>query len=300
MKKRRVLLMAFQLGIGGSERQLTEVAKALDRNFFEPYVGCFHEQGVRAEELREAGVPIIVFGVRSFFSPRALGEGMRLARFLRSEKIDIVHAFDVPMNVFAVPFAKFAGTPVVLSSQRAHRDLTSRLYRHVLRFTDQIVDGIVVNCDYMRRHLIEDEHVPEDRIHLCYNGMDLARFHSRERSTEADITTIGVVCALRPEKDLPTLVRAFADLVVNKAASLHIVGSGPEEDALKALARELGIEQLTTFIPSQSNVSGYLRAMDIFVLPSKSEALSNALMEAMACGCACVASNVGGKSGTGG
>ncbi len=239
-------------------------------------------------------MPIVQFGVRSFASPRALVEGLRLARFIRSRKIDIVHSFDVPLNVFAVPFAKFAGAPVVLSSQRAHRDLTSQAYRQLMRIGDQLVDGIVVNCDYMRRHLVEDEHVPGERIHLCYNGMNLDKFNADGRRTN-EIPVIGVVCALRPEKDLSTLLGAFAAVHAERAVRLRIVGSGPEEERLKELATQLGIGDATEFIPTQPEVAGYLREIDIFVLPSRTEALSNALMEAMACGCACVASNVGGN-----
>ena len=293
MNKRRVLLMAVQLGIGGSERQLTEIAKALDRNQFEPCVGCFESHGIRGDELREAGIPIVEFNVNSFLKPKALLEGLRLSRFIRTQKIDIVHSFDVPMNVFAVPFAKFAGTSVVLSSQRAHRDLSSRPYRQLLRLGDQLVDGIVVNCLDMQRHLIQDESIPRDRIHLCYNGMNLDRF--RTGNAHNEVPVIGVVCNLRAEKDLPSLLRAFQKVAASRPAKLLIVGSGPVENELKALAEQLQLGTKAEFISTQQDVSGYLRSIDFFVLPSRSEALSNALMEAMACGCACIASNVGGN-----
>lgn len=296
MTPRRILLMAYELGIGGSERQLTEVAKSLDRARFEPHVGCFHPAGIRADELRAVGVPIVRFNVRSFARPHALFEGLRLARYLRRHRFDIVHSFDVPMNVFAVPFAKLAGTPVVLSSQRAHRDLTSRLYRHVLRFTDRLADGVVVNCEAMRAHLLHDERVPAAKLHLCYNGVDTRVFYPEE-PRERDTLTIGVVCSLRPEKGLPTLLRAFQLLrPLSPGARLLLVGSGPLEADLRQLANDLGIAPNTRFVPTQSNVADWLREIDIFVLPSLSEALSNALMEAMACGCACVASNVGGNT----
>jgi glycosyltransferase involved in cell wall biosynthesis len=76
---------------------------------------------------------------------------------------------------------------------------------------------------------------------------------------------------------------------------LAIVGSGPMLSELEARARELGIFEACIFQPATSRVPDWLRAMDIFVLPSLSEAFSNALMEAMACGCCCVASDVGGN-----
>jgi glycosyltransferase involved in cell wall biosynthesis len=104
---------------------------------------------------------------------------------------------------------------------------------------------------------------------------------------------IGCVCALRPEKGLDTLIRAFAG--VRDFATLLIVGSGPQEAELRALTFELGLEADCHFEPATSRVAEWLSRMDIFVLPSRSEALSNALMEAMACACCPVATALGGN-----
>ena len=104
-----------------------------------------------------------------------------------------------------------------------------------------------------------------------------------------------MVCVLRPEKGLPTLLIAFASFEkLHPGARLVIVGSGPTS-SLQALARELQIYGKVRFEPATVHVSDWLRSIDIFVLPSLSEALSNALMEAMACGCACIASRTGGN-----
>jgi glycosyltransferase involved in cell wall biosynthesis len=107
---------------------------------------------------------------------------------------------------------------------------------------------------------------------------------------------IGVVCVLRPEKDVATLLKAFAEIRdLEPRMKLAIVGSGPMRDPLEAEARALGIWQDSVFAPATKDAADWLRAIDIFVLPSLSEALSNSLMEAMACGCCAVASNVGGN-----
>jgi glycosyltransferase involved in cell wall biosynthesis len=107
---------------------------------------------------------------------------------------------------------------------------------------------------------------------------------------------IGVVCALRPEKDLPTLLEAFAKVRARRTGlKLGIVGSGECEPDLRALAETLGISAECVFQPSTAEIGAWLRGIDIFVLPSLTEALSNSLMEAMACGCCAVASRVGGN-----
>ena len=289
-----VLLLAHRLDLGGSERQMTEVAKSLDREKFTPHVGCFHPGGIRGEELRAAGVPILHLPVTSFASTSAVRGGVALIRYIRKHDIRLVHSFDVPLNIFGVPFARLAHQPVVLSSQRAHRNLTPGMYTQLLRVTDRMVDGIVVNCRHMRDHLIDDEHVSRELIHLCYNGMDLRIFHREGR--DAPGMTIGVVCALRPEKGLLTLIRSFASIHrQHPGATLVMVGSGPMLPQLEEEARALGVHGSCSFVPKTTAVAEWMRRIDIFVLPSLSEALSNSLMEAMACGCCCVASNVGGN-----
>jgi glycosyltransferase involved in cell wall biosynthesis len=227
-----------------------------------------------------------------------------MLRYIREKKIGLVHSFDVPLNIFAAPVAWLARKPVVLTSQRADRRLTPGLYHRLLRITDRLTDGIVVNCEYMRRHLREDEGIRDGMIHLCYNGIDMDRFRPKgsggETAThprlEGALIVIGVVCALRPEKGLDTLLAAFASVAKqHPAARLLIVGSGSEGDRLQAMAQTLGISSQTLFVPATNQVASWLRAIDIFVLPSLSEAFSNSLMEAMACGCCVVASNVGGN-----
>ena len=297
-----ILLLTHRLDLGGSERQMTEVAKAISRERFEPHVACFHNGGIRGEELREAGVPILTLPVTSFASPSALRGGIQMIRYIRRHGIRIVHSFDVPLNIFSVPFAKLASGPAVLSSQRAHRHLTPGLYTRLLRITDQMVDGIVVNCLHMRDHLIEDERVPADLIHLCYNGMDLLQLSPEgpkavlPNPAPDEGMVIGVVCALRPEKGLLTLIQAVSLLhELPVPVKLVIVGDGPMLPELVDRATKLGILPLCNFVPKTRDVALWLRAIDIFVLPSLSEAFSNSLMEAMACGCCCVASQVGGN-----
>jgi glycosyltransferase involved in cell wall biosynthesis len=295
-----VLLMARELDLGGSERQMTEVAKALDRSRFEPHVGCFRPGGLRGKELQAAGVPIAHFPVYSFVSPGAVFGAWQLARYIRRHKIRLVLTYDFPLTVFAVPVAHFFTTAVVMSSARCHRDLIPSNYLRLIRKTDRLVDAIVVNCEFLRRHLEKDEKVPAGRIELCYNGIDLEQFRAgsspRPTRLPSDAFVIGVVCALRPEKGLSTLLKAFAEIRnARTGTKLAIVGSGPMLDPLQSEARALGIWNDCVFEPSTSQVADWLRAIDIFVLPSLSEAFSNSLMEAMACGCCAVASNVGGN-----
>jgi L-malate glycosyltransferase len=298
--KHRILLMARELHHGGSERQLTEIALALDRTQFEPHIAAFRVEGVRAEELRNAGVPLAHIPVRSFRSPSALAAMWKLARYIRAQQIELVHTFDIPLTASGIPLTQLLTSAVALASQRCHLDLIPSRTRTMLMLSHRLADAVVVNCEFLRKHLIEDAGIPAGKIHVCRNGIDLTRFHRGPRTLPdgfpPDAIVIGVVCVLRPEKGLHTLLEAFAKVrPLTPNLRLVIVGSGPMLATLQKYSRELGIQDSCRFEPSTARVQEWLWNMDIFVLPSLSEALSNSLMEAMACGCCVIASRVGGN-----
>ena len=293
-----VLLMVRSLGHGGTERQVAELAKALDRSRFAPHIACFDRGGFREEELREKGVPILQMDMHSFASRDSIRALLRLRSYVQAHGILLAHTFDHPMNVFGVPAARVLRIPIILSSQRSHRSLIPPKYLRAVRFSDRLVDGIVVNCNFVRSHLMSDYGIPERKIHICYNALDTTRFQAGPRLRPVELAdaqlVIGVICVLRGIKGLSTLMEAFAKLY-RPGLKLLIVGSGPEREPLAAQARRLGVSDGCLFRESTNEVARWLRAIDIFVLPSLSEALSNSLMEAMASGCCAVASRVGGN-----
>jgi glycosyltransferase involved in cell wall biosynthesis len=255
---------------------------------------------MRANELEERGIPLVEFPVRSFRDPAGVWSAvMGLRRYVRQQAVGVVHSFDLPGNVFLGLAAPLIRSSVVLTSQRCFRTMATPAQRLGLRVADRLADGIVVNCEAVRRHLIHDARVAPSQVHVCYNGLDARRFVRRPDTAPAEIPAdafaVGTVGVLRPEKGLPTLLEAFAVcLASNPQLFLVIVGDGGERPVLQRQARELGITSRCLFQAAVEDVAPWLSRMDVFVLPSISEALSNALMEAMACECACIASRVGG------
>jgi glycosyltransferase involved in cell wall biosynthesis len=293
-----VLLTVRELDCGGIERDVTKIALKIDRSRFEPHVASYQAEGMRFEELTRASIPFLHVPVSSLKSPGALSAAMRIRRYIRDHEIRLVHAYDSSV-VFVAPIARVLGVPAVLSSTLGNRNLLDARTRRQVRWTDRIVDTIVVNCEAMRRHMIDDEHVCGERIALCYNGVDTAQFYpvaARKPAPVADASlVIGAVSVLRPEKALDLLQEAFACVRHRKPGmKLVIVGSGPELPKLEANSQRLELQDDCVFVPATSSVAQYLRAFDIFVSCSRSEAFSNTILEAMACGCGVVGSRVGG------
>lgn len=302
MRPDPILLMTRELDLGGTERQLSVVARFLDSQKFRVTVGTFVGRGIRRAELDEAGIPVLEIPVRALYSPKVYPAGRMLREYVRRAGVRLVHSFDYPTSMFAIPALRWGTSVKLLTSQRSYRHLVPQPWRQVVRWTDKNVDAIVVNSAQVHRHMTRDEGVPAERLRLIHNALDLDVFRApagpRLRPAEVSGASViaGCVCVLRPEKDLPTLMRA-----VKKAAAdvpglrLVIVGSGPSGDGLRRLQAELGLGGICHFIPAASNVAQWYQSMDIFVLPSLTEALSNSLMEAMSCECAAVASSVGGN-----
>lgn len=296
----RALLICQSLDIGGTERQMTELARKLPAHGVQASAACLRPGGMRINELRQAGIEVAVFELWSFLRPNVVRPAWKFVRFLRERNIQLVHAFDPPAAIFATPLARLARTPLVLSSMRGERGCYPPGTQRALQLTDRLVDGIVVNSDFVRQELRTRYQVPPAKLDLCYNGIDRVIFPPGPRARPPELANaslvVGCVAALRPEKSIQTLIEAVAR-VQHPGTHLVIVGSGPEEPRLRAVAEASGLLALgrCRFVPATSEVARWTRAMDIFVLPSRTEAFSNSLLEAMSSGCAAIGSRVGGN-----
>lgn len=300
MEKCPVLIAVESLAHGGCERDAAKIAIGLDRERFEPHVAVFREGGFRRPEVEAAGVPILDIPVTSFLSPRVVWtEARKLGAYIRRHRIQLIHAFDVPVDIFCAPVARLYGVPVVITAQLSFRNMYARSRRMVLWLTDRIADRVVVNSRAVGESLKKEWGLPEERIYLCYNGVNPADFYpgpgTRPAAFGPDSLVVGSVCVMRPEKRMDWVVRAFAEVYpLNSRLRLLLVGSGPEVENLQTLARQLGLADVCHFEPGQPRIVNWMQGMDIYINSSSSESFPNALLEAMACGCCVIGSNVGG------
>ena len=299
--QRTVLLMVRALSIGGCERDLTKMALALDRSKYEPHVACFRPDGPRYPELAAAGVPVLHLPVTSFASWSAVKGAFELGRYIRRHRIQVLHAFDVPTDIFGAPVARAFGVPAVITCQLSFRcaEFYTAAERRLLWVTDLLSDRIVVNSRAVQDDLIA-RGVPASKLFVSYNGIDAAAFRRCEDAARVPQVAgasivVGTICALRKEKRLDLLLTAFARLIrPYPETRLLIVGTGEKEGAWRQLSEQLGLGPKCVFVPAQDDVRPWLHSMDVFVSTSESESFPNAVLEAMAAGCCVVGSRVGG------
>ena len=299
-----VLLLARELNQGGVERDLTRLALGFQRGPYEPHVACFRGGGMRYDDLVRAGVPVANLRLPGFGSPAAIGGVLRLARYVRKHTIQLVHAMDVPAAAFAVPVCRFARAPAILACQLSYRGMCSPTQQRLLGYSDKLADRVVGNCQAVLDDLVERYGTPAEKTALVYNGVELDRFHPPDGGRDRTVLpeafrsvdlVIGSVCASRPEKRLDVLIRAFALLEPKQSGvRLVCVGSGEMDAEWQGLVAALGVSDYVHFEPATPNAETWMRACDVYSLPSELESFPNGLLEAMACGCAVTASDVGG------
>jgi glycosyltransferase involved in cell wall biosynthesis len=231
--------------------------------------------------------------VQGFINVAAVGRLIKFASWCRSIDAAIVHTCDLYANIFGLPGAALAGVPVRIANRR--EILTgdkSRAQLRSQRLAYRAAHAVVANSSAARDQLAR-EGVPAGKLRLIANGLDAGRFVPV--TMRRNIRRIVMVANLRPEKGQDTLLAAAPRILARYPdASFTFVGDGPRREALELLTRALGISERVRFMGEGRDVAAILAAHDLFVLPSRSEAFPNALIEAMATGLPVVATAVGG------
>jgi sugar transferase (PEP-CTERM/EpsH1 system associated) len=230
---------------------------------------------------------------------------LRMARLFRAFRPDIVHTRNWTC-IDAVIGARLAGVPVVIHGEHG-RDASdphgrNPFRRRVRRLLAPLVTEFVTVSRDLARWLTEDVGIPARKVTQICNGVDTDRFLPGDRDAARraigvpdGLAVVGTVGRLDPVKDHTGLIRAFVEGLAHRAAVLVIAGDGPTRPELAALVRTLGVDDRVRLLGERDDIPLVLRALDLFVLPSVGEGISNAILEAMATGLPVVATRVGGN-----
>jgi glycosyltransferase involved in cell wall biosynthesis len=236
-------------------------------------------------------------------SPFLLARAVRplIERMLRSYPFDLIDAhYFYPDGVAAAMIGRRLGKPVVITARGTDVNLIPRyrLPRAMIRWAARRAAGMITVARALKDDLVRIG-VPEERIEVLRNGVDLQLFRPVEREAARarlgiSRTTLLSVGHLIPRKAHDLVIRALGSL---PGMDLVVIGDGPERDALAALARESRVDDRVRFVGSvpQEELRNYYGAVDALVLASSREGWANVLLESMACGTPVVASRAGGS-----
>ena len=307
----KIALLKFVtvFAVGGTERQVVTLAEGLDRSRFELHLACFRRSGALLKQLTLAPPRVVEYHIRKLYDRSSILERLRFSRYLRTNRIQIVHTYSFYANVFAVPAARVARVPVVVASIRDTGAYVTPMQRRVQRAVCRLADRIVANAEAVRRWLVDDGY-DERRITVIRNGIDPAPFGRRatpgklhqELGLPPGAPIVAVLSRVSPIKGLEYFLQAAASVAARGPdARFLIVGEAEPRDAeyrrgLEAYADRLGLGRQVVFTGLRMDVPEVLDEVAVSVLPSLSEGLSNVLLESMAARVPVVATRVGAAS----
>lgn len=298
----KVLVVIDSLTLGGAERVLATLAGAAETASIElDVVSLAPPAGDRAillPVLEQAGLRPQFLSIGRVSDPRSLP---RLARHIARSRCDVVHAHLEASAMLAPPAAALSRRPAICTFHHVPGPLSGRSARR---------ERVAVACANRSRRVVFVSEASRRGFAARYgegprwtvvpNGVDLDRFRPGDAPLPPDLRagdapTAVLVGAMRPGKGHAAAIEAWPKVRASVPdARLLFVGSGELEPALRAAAATAGIADAVVFAGVRADVDEIVRASQVVLLPSESEALPTVLMEAAACGRPVVATRVGG------
>jgi sugar transferase (PEP-CTERM/EpsH1 system associated) len=301
--------VVYRFDVGGLENGLVNLLNRMPREHYRHAVIALTDAtDFRARVIRD-DVPFIELH-------KAPGHAARLypalARMFARMRPAIVHTRNLAALEASVP-AWLARVPVRIHGEHG-RDIgdldgASRKYRLVRRAYRPFVDHYVAVSGDLTHYLVDDIGIPATRVTRIVNGVDTRTFRPRIDAArvpgcpfaDPQLVLVGTVGRLQAVKNQVLLARAFAHAVAASPAlrarlRLVIVGDGPMRSKISGVLAAAGVADLAWLPGMRGDVADLLRSLDLFVLPSQAEGISNTILEAMATGLPVIATDVGGNA----
>src|SRR5258708_21820725 len=222
------------LAMGGGEGALLKTVRHLPSDRFRCSLAVFKPGGPLFDLFREAGCPVHVFPVEKIFSLGALKAGWQLRKFMRREKVDIVHTFFEAANLWGALVTKLGGGPLLVSSRRDMGILRSTKHRIAYRFLHPLFDSVVAVSGPVREACIREEGIAPDRVITLYNGVELdkteavcdtAKVRAQLGLLEAShvVTSVGHI---RRFKGFDVMIRAAAKVCREFPKAVFVIVGG--------------------------------------------------------------------------
>jgi L-malate glycosyltransferase len=296
---------------GGSERQALQLTRLLrQNNRYDVRLACLSPDGVLRATIADLELgDIPAFPLTAFYNSQGIAQVRRFARYVKENQIQVLHTHDFYTNVFGMFGGAFARVPVRIASMRETGGMRTAGQKRMQRFAYSLAHHVVANSESVRAELLR-QGLADDKISVIYNGIDEEREAAPSPSIRGDALTrlglfesldgqnhfVTIVANMRHEvKDYPLFLRAARRVreAVPNAAFL-LAGEGELMPSLRAMARDLGLENSVHFLGRCDKLADLLSISDVCVLSSRAEGFSNSILEYMAAGRPVVATDVGG------
>jgi glycosyltransferase involved in cell wall biosynthesis len=292
--------------VGGPGKTILETSRAIDRERFSVHLGVFRDERDRADTpfldaARQAGMPVHEIRGRSAYDPKLI---WRLAALVREQRFDLVHAHEASSDVITCAMRLVRRVPIVTTahgwiSNSAKGRFMVALDKHMMRY----YDCVIAVSSRIERDLLEAG-VPQERIYLLHNAIVLENYRRRDDARgnldaivgralpRPVMVSIGRLSAEKGHADLIEALRLLAGK--GRFISTVLAGDGPARADIERRIREGGLQDWVHLPGYVSQPARLLQDADLMVLPSHTEGLPNAALEAFAMEVPVLATSVGG------
>ncbi len=305
----RVLLIIDEMEVGGTQRQMLNLVRGLDRNEFAIEVAYFRQSSFLIDEFKAIGVPVHHLPKRARIDVSFL---RALRRLIVKGGFQLVHAFSFTSELWsavAIRSLMPARRPALISSVRGTYEWYSPTQWRLKRWVTAQSALVIANSRNAASYAATKMGLPESGIQVVYNGLpEMALRPAVERSLtrgelgygDGDFVLL-FVGRLVEHKNVPTLLKAMQLLpgLADDEASpvrLMLAGDGPDRQTLVAMADQYRLGEVVQWLGERRDIPALMNASDAVVLPSWREGLSNVILEAMQAGKPVLASRTGGNT----
>lgn len=292
--------------LGGAERALLRIIKSLPRERYLPHLLTFKvEAGLGLADV--VSCPLATYALRRTYDRTAIDTARKIRQLIRTQNIQITHTFHETSDLWAGPIAKLSGCPILITSRRDMGFLRGRKHNLGYRWLRPCFDQVHTVSEQVRNFCINQDRLAPEKVLTVYNGVNLPsgpkswdRYAIKQQfGLDRYSRLVLSIGNIRPVKGFDVFVEAAAR-IAQTAPDTAFAIAGEDSDAeccrrLKEMASARGLKNNFFLLGGVDDVYPLLQAADVFCLLSRTEGLSNALLEAMACELPCVATAVGGN-----
>jgi len=302
--KIKICHVVNRLEIGGMENGVINISNKLDRTKFQPLICCLKGLGPMSHRLKK---DVRLINMR-FKEGTGLFSFMKMMALFKSEKPDIVHTHGWGCGSFcSIVGARLAGVPIVINGEHGHFFLKPHQV-FLQRILARLCHQTLAVSESLKSEAEQYLHVNQNRIMVIVNGVDEKKFHGTydvrllQRKLLADISKdkdqhfiIGCVGSLKPAKNQDMLLRALKE-IADKKYIVVFIGNGPDRQKLEHNAAQYGISDQVLFLGERHELHELFCVMQVLVIASLKEGLSNVTLEAMASGLPVISTSVAGMT----